>query len=100
MDPISATIAVTHLLRAGMTAFQNVKGAAAAGPTNMDKISELLNTGMGLLSKAQEVSSLITKAQREKREITQEELDNIVAGDDQARAALVDAIARAEREKK
>jgi len=48
----------------------------------------------GLLDRAQAVSQLISAAQKQGRDVTQAELDVLVAEDDAARAALVAAIAK------
>ncbi len=50
---------------------------------------------LGLLDRASAIGTLISKAQTEKRDITQAELDALVAEDDVAKKALQDAIARA-----
>lgn len=47
---------------------------------------------LGLLDRATQIGALISKAQSEKRDITQAELDVLVAQDDAARKALQDAI--------
>jgi len=49
----------------------------------------------GLLDRAQSIGALLTKAQAEGRDVTQEELDALAAADDLARVGLVDAIAKA-----
>lgn len=48
-----------------------------------------------LLARAGTISALITKAQTEKRDITEAELDALAAEDDAARARLTAAIAAA-----
>lgn len=50
---------------------------------------------LGLLDRAAAIGTLIAKAQSEKRDITDAELDTLVAADAAARSALVDAIAKA-----
>lgn len=48
-----------------------------------------------LLKQAAAISVLVRQAQSEGRDLTPAELDAVVSSDDQARVALVDAIARA-----
>lgn len=48
---------------------------------------------LGLLDRAGQIGVLIQKAQAEKRDITDAELDQLVEIDNQARKALQDAIA-------
>lgn len=50
---------------------------------------------LGLLDKATQIGALITKAQKEGRDITSAELKQLVAADDEARKLLNDAIANA-----
>lgn len=50
---------------------------------------------LALLQRSTEISALIKKARDEGRDIDDAELDGLVAADDTARAALVDAIAKA-----
>ena len=52
----------------------------------------------GLVGRVQAISALISKAQAEGRDITTEELESLVKEDDTARAALVEAIAKAKAE--
>lgn len=47
----------------------------------------------GLLDRAHAVGALINKAQAEGRDVSDAELDQLAAGDDQAKKALTDAIA-------
>lgn len=53
---------------------------------------------LALLTRAQAISSIIAQAQAENRDITQAELDQIVADDDKARTDLVAAIEKAKAE--
>ena len=53
---------------------------------------------LALLTRVQAISSIIAQAQAEKRDITQAELDQIVADDDKARVDLVAAIEKAKSE--
>lgn len=53
---------------------------------------------LALLTRAAAISSIITQAQAEKRDITQAELDQIVSDDDKARTDLVAAIEKAKAE--
>lgn len=57
----------------------------------------LINLLLGLLDRAGAISSLLKTAQTEGRDITEAELDQIVAGDDAARAALDAAIKAAKK---
>lgn len=50
---------------------------------------------LGLLDRATAIGALISKAQAEKRDITEAELDGLAAHDDAARALLAAAIAKA-----
>jgi hypothetical protein len=50
---------------------------------------------IALLSQADAIGRLIQNARNEGRDISQAELDALVAADDSARQALVDAIAKA-----
>lgn len=52
----------------------------------------LINAATILLGKGQEISAIIAKAQAEGRDVTQAELDSIIAEDDAARVALNAAI--------
>jgi hypothetical protein len=52
----------------------------------------------GLLARAGQVSTLIKSAQQQGRDVTQEELDRLVAADDVARKRLTDAIAAARQQ--
>lgn len=61
----------------------------------MSTINLALDLVIALLSRASEVSAAIKKAQAEGRDLTDAELDSFVAANDEARAALVEAIARA-----
>jgi len=55
----------------------------------------LINLLLGLLDRASTIGALFAKAQSEGRDITDAELDALVADDDAARAALDAAIAKA-----
>ncbi len=54
-------------------------------------VSQLLGLAIGLLSRAQEVSTLVSAAQQEGRDLTQAEIDKIIAAREAARAAAVAA---------
>jgi len=59
-------------------------------------IALALEVVLQLLMKSQVISAMIAKAQAEGRtQLTVEEWDSVVEADDQARQALVDAIAKA-----
>ena len=59
-------------------------------------ITLALEVALQLLSKSQEISAMIAKAQGEGRtQLTAAEWDSVIAADDAARAALVEAIAAA-----
>lgn len=91
MDPITATLAVAQLINQGLTVFQAARGKAA----NQD-LTTAIDAGLQIFTQAQQVAGLIVKAHAEGRDITEGELNAVVAGDDAARKVLVDAIARAE----
>jgi hypothetical protein len=55
----------------------------------------ILDLILSLVSRLQAAAALIQKARAENREITDAELDTLVADDDAARAKLVEAIAAA-----
>jgi hypothetical protein len=55
----------------------------------------LLNVLVPLLQQANQIGALLAKAQAEGRDVTDAELDTLVAGDDAAKAALAAAIAKA-----
>lgn len=50
---------------------------------------------MGLLDRAQAISTLLNKAKAEGRDVTDAEIDELAAGDDAARAVLQAAIDKA-----
>lgn len=50
---------------------------------------------LGLLDRASQIGTLISSARAEGRDVTPAELDALVAADQLARQALVDAIAKA-----
>lgn len=59
-------------------------------------ITLALEVALQLLMRSQAISAMIAKAQAEGRtQLTVAEWDAVIAGDDQARQALVDAIAAA-----
>ena len=55
----------------------------------------LLNVLIPLLDKANQIGVLLAKAHAEGRDVTDAELDALVAGDDAAKAALAAAILKA-----
>jgi hypothetical protein len=55
-------------------------------------VSELLNAGINMLIAANQVSALITQAQKEGRDLTKEELEAVVKGNDVAIKALEEAL--------
>jgi hypothetical protein len=59
---------------------------------NSANINLALTLLISLLSKSQEISALIKQAKGEGRDISDAELDGLVAADDAARAELVAAI--------
>lgn len=56
-------------------------------------VSQLLGLAISLLVRAQEVSALVERAQAEGRDLTAEEMAQIVAAREAARAAAAAAIA-------
>lgn len=71
----------------------------------MDKILILLNLlntlleqGQAIHAQAKRISALIEKARGEGRDVSDEELAELVSDDDAARTALDEAIARAQAE--
>lgn len=56
-------------------------------------VSQLLELALSLLVRAQEVSALVERAQAEGRDLTAEEMAQIVAAREAARAAAAAAIA-------
>jgi hypothetical protein len=58
-------------------------------------VSAAISLLLALINNAGQISALIGKAQVAGRDLTPAELDTITAADDQARAALVAAIAAA-----
>lgn len=93
MDPISATLAVAQLLNSGLSIFAQARGG---DPSRFDEIEKYIDAGSQVITQAQQLAGLIVKAHREGRDITNDELDAIAAGDDAARKVLTDAIARAQ----
>jgi hypothetical protein len=61
----------------------------------MGNAAILVDLLLGLLDRANAIGALISKAKAEGRDVTDAELDALVAQDDAARAALVAAIAKA-----
>lgn len=59
-------------------------------------VISLTNTGLSLLTAAKEAADVIRKAQAEGRDVTDEELQGLVEGDDRARALLESAIEAAQ----
>jgi hypothetical protein len=57
--------------------------------------SSIIDLILSLVTRLQAAAALIRKARDEGREITEDELDSLVADDDAARAELVNAIAAA-----
>lgn len=55
-------------------------------------LSDLVSAATILLSKAQEISAVVQKAQAENRDVTKEEMDAVVSNDDNAKMALHAAI--------
>lgn len=53
---------------------------------------------LALLTRASAISALVAQAQAEKRDLTEAEMNQIIAEDDKARAGLVAAIEKAKAE--
>ena len=54
-------------------------------------VSQLLGLALNLLVRAQEVSDLVSAAQQQGRDLTQEEIDKVIEAREAARAAAVAA---------
>jgi hypothetical protein len=60
----------------------------------LSTLVDLANAAAALIAQVTKISEVVKKAQDEGRDITTEELDNITAADDAAKAALNDAISK------